>query len=405
MFIKSISNCFQGQKPGIAVIVASVDHQAAQYVVEIRVQDSDQNEEFIQDIKNVVKILLKKFNKTNNKPQTLVMFRDGVSEGQFTTVMVRELMAIRAACEELQESYEPQITYFVVQKRQDLLDEAIIAQQIKAQLDKLQEEQAMLKDQLSAAKVTGAAPPPSASTAAVTAAQLDLSDNCPNQLLDNPTVTLKCQRLLVATLQDSCITNLYATLLEEFVTIPAQTELPATRKEDIQNARQHMQIRIATIIAMVNLMMKHSLSDYYLRHILGTFIPLNSSMSKHHQLAIEAAFIPTMKVLFRACMAEIDMEYVGMFFVYLAREDMLQSCNPIKKNTNIKDNRSTTVQDSLTMDVCNEILSSPDSFQTKVLIKILASMALTHSNYIQLNVVKVLAELLLQNVKETSFVR
>ena len=111
MFIKSISNCFQGQKPGIAVIVASVDHQAAQYVVEIKVQDSDQNEEFIQDIKNVVKILLKKFNKlTNKKPQ--VMFRDGVSEGQLNTVM-----AIRAACQELQESYEPQITYIVVQQR------------------------------------------------------------------------------------------------------------------------------------------------------------------------------------------------------------------------------------------------------------------------------------------------
>lgn len=45
------------------------------------------------------------------------MFRDGVSEGQFTTVMARELMAIRAACKELQESYEPQITYIVVQKR------------------------------------------------------------------------------------------------------------------------------------------------------------------------------------------------------------------------------------------------------------------------------------------------
>ena len=113
MFIKSISNCFQGQKPSIAVIVASVDHQAAQYVVEIRVQDSGQNKEVIQDMKNVVKILLKKFNKTNNRPQTLVMFRDGVSEGQFTTVMVRELLAIKGACEELQESYEPLITYIV----------------------------------------------------------------------------------------------------------------------------------------------------------------------------------------------------------------------------------------------------------------------------------------------------
>ena len=95
-----------------------MDPQASQYEVEIRVQDSGQNEEVIQDMKNVVKILLKKFNKiTSKKPQALVMFRDGVSEGQFTTMMARELMAIMAACKELQESYEPQITYIVVQKR------------------------------------------------------------------------------------------------------------------------------------------------------------------------------------------------------------------------------------------------------------------------------------------------
>ena len=79
-----------------------------QYEVEIRVQDSGQNEEVIQDMKNVVKILLKK---------ALVMFRDGVCEGQFTTVMARELIAVWAACKELQESYEPQITYIVVQNR------------------------------------------------------------------------------------------------------------------------------------------------------------------------------------------------------------------------------------------------------------------------------------------------
>ena len=57
------------------------------------------------------------------------------------------------------------------------------------------------------------------------------------------------------------------------------------------------------------------------------------------------------------------------------------------------------------MAVCNEILSSPDSFQTKVLIKILTSLALTHNNYVHLKEVKVLAESLLQNVKEKSCVR
>ena len=79
-----------------------MDPQPSQYEVEIRVQDSGQNEEFIQDLKNVVNKLLKQFNKiTKKKPQALVMFRDGVSEGQFTIVMARELMVIRAPCREV----------------------------------------------------------------------------------------------------------------------------------------------------------------------------------------------------------------------------------------------------------------------------------------------------------------
>merc|ERR1719187_2007102 len=108
----------KGFKPSIAAIVASVDPQASQYEVESRVQDIGQNEEVIQDMKNVVKkVLLRFYQKTHKKPQALVMFRDGVSEGQFTTVMARELADIRLACKELQENYEPMITYIVVQKR------------------------------------------------------------------------------------------------------------------------------------------------------------------------------------------------------------------------------------------------------------------------------------------------
>ena len=95
-----------------------MDPKASKYEVQIRVQDSGQNEEVIQDMKNVVVLLLRKFRQmTNYRPEALVMFRDGVSEGQFTTVIAHELMAIRAACRELEEGYEPRITYMVVQKR------------------------------------------------------------------------------------------------------------------------------------------------------------------------------------------------------------------------------------------------------------------------------------------------
>ena len=83
-------------------------------------------------------------------------------------------------------------------------------------------------------------------------------------------------------------------------------------------------------------------SDSKLRHILGTFFPLYCSMSRPHQDAMEAAFLPTIKVLFDAPatspLAEIDTEDVGMFFVHLTREDMLQSYDPANKETMVGGN-------------------------------------------------------------------
>ena len=132
-------------------------------------------------------------------------------------------------------------------------------------------------------------------------------------------------------------------------------------------------------------------------------------MSKTHQLAMEAAFVPTMKILFDAPvtspLAEIDTEDVGMFYVHLTREDMLQSFDPDKKCSSILESSTTSVHDSMAMTVCNEILSTPDSFHTKVLIKILTSLALTHNNYVNLKELKVLSELLLTGVKDRTYIR
>merc|ERR1719403_697096 len=71
---------------------------------------------------------------------------------------------------------------------------------------------------------------------------------------DNPTVTLKCLKLLTATLQDPKITSLNATLhtlMETFVTVSVQSEIAGIRREAIvalcclclrslDSARQHM---------------------------------------------------------------------------------------------------------------------------------------------------------------------
>ena len=75
--------------------------------------------EVIQDMKNVTKKLLMQFYQQNNgrKPEKIVMFRDGCSEGQFLTVLAQELVAIREACQQLEQGYQPPVTFIVVQKR------------------------------------------------------------------------------------------------------------------------------------------------------------------------------------------------------------------------------------------------------------------------------------------------
>merc|ERR1712048_1332312 len=109
----------RGLKPSIAAIVGSVEPKAANYEVEIRIQDGRQNEEMIHDMKQVTKNLLIKFHAANKgrKPEKILMYRDGVSEGQFLSVLAKELVAMRQACKELEEDYQPAITYIIVQKR------------------------------------------------------------------------------------------------------------------------------------------------------------------------------------------------------------------------------------------------------------------------------------------------
>ncbi|XP_020258663.1 LOW QUALITY PROTEIN: protein argonaute MEL1-like [Asparagus officinalis] len=54
---------------------------------------------------------------TNQKPHRIIFYRDGVSEGQFSQVLLYEMDAIRKACQSLEEGYLPPVTFVVVQKR------------------------------------------------------------------------------------------------------------------------------------------------------------------------------------------------------------------------------------------------------------------------------------------------
>ncbi|GMI98406.1 ARGONAUTE 5 [Hibiscus trionum] len=116
--------------PSIAAVVASMDWpEITTYRGVVSAQTH--REEIIQDlyktIENpqkgivhggMIRELLIAFNKsTKLKPERIIFYRDGVSEGQFSQVLLHEMDAIRKACASIQEGYLPPVTLVVVQKR------------------------------------------------------------------------------------------------------------------------------------------------------------------------------------------------------------------------------------------------------------------------------------------------
>nr|XP_018905192.1 PREDICTED: protein argonaute-3-like [Bemisia tabaci] len=102
--------------PSVAAVAASHDATAFQYNMIWRLQNP--REEIVVDLKNIIIEQLKFFfTKTRYKPEKIIVYRDGVSEGQFQQVLAAELNAIRQACTTLEKDYKPGITFLVVQKR------------------------------------------------------------------------------------------------------------------------------------------------------------------------------------------------------------------------------------------------------------------------------------------------
>ncbi|XXG39243.1 hypothetical protein AAC387_Pa01g0254 [Persea americana] len=120
----------EDSSPSIAAVVASQDWpEVTKYAGLVCAQTH--REELIQDLFKVgqdpqrgtvygglIRELLLSFRKaTGHKPQRIIFYRDGVSEGQFYQVLFHELDAIRRACESLEPNYQPPVTFVVVQKR------------------------------------------------------------------------------------------------------------------------------------------------------------------------------------------------------------------------------------------------------------------------------------------------
>lgn len=103
--------------PSIAAVVASIDSHYGQWPGSIRCQTSKQ--EMVSTLNEMMQERLMLWKQKNKRsPDKILIYRDGVSEGQYQQVLEHELAQIREACKEVYDSDpQPQITIVVVGKR------------------------------------------------------------------------------------------------------------------------------------------------------------------------------------------------------------------------------------------------------------------------------------------------
>lgn len=101
-------------RPSIASLVASIDPFATKYQASIRVQEPRQEtiEELYQMLNTAIEYF---FHLTNKVPTRLVVFRDGVSEGEYEQVARKEIQAIQELFKN--NNFRVGLTFIVVTKR------------------------------------------------------------------------------------------------------------------------------------------------------------------------------------------------------------------------------------------------------------------------------------------------
>lgn len=111
----------EGSRPSVCALVGSVDKFACRYATQIGIQKTDGKKvhsPIIEQLQAMVKnMLIKFYQAVKTKPQRIIFYRDGVSEGQFYNVMIYEFDAIKKACAELEAGYNPMVTFIICQKR------------------------------------------------------------------------------------------------------------------------------------------------------------------------------------------------------------------------------------------------------------------------------------------------
>ncbi|KAI8958512.1 eukaryotic translation initiation factor 2C 2 [Daldinia sp. FL1419] len=109
--------------PSVAGMVASVDNRLGQWPGILRIQKG--REEMVKDLKDMLKSRLRLWREKGKHPtlpENILVYRDGVSEGQYQKVLNEELPLLRAACAETyppqdQKKGLPRMTVIIVGKR------------------------------------------------------------------------------------------------------------------------------------------------------------------------------------------------------------------------------------------------------------------------------------------------
>ncbi|KAJ4412457.1 hypothetical protein N0V82_008775 [Gnomoniopsis sp. IMI 355080] len=105
--------------PSVAGMVASIDKHLGQWPATLRTQHSRQ--EMVSDVGSMLKTHLyywRSLGKHSSLPENIIVYRDGVSEGQYDDVLMKELPLLRQACAEMYPTGKaPRLTTIIVGKR------------------------------------------------------------------------------------------------------------------------------------------------------------------------------------------------------------------------------------------------------------------------------------------------
>jgi eukaryotic translation initiation factor 2C len=108
--------------PSIAAIVASIDQRLGQWPADLRIQTAKQ--EMVSGLESMLESRLRLWQKNNQGqlPEKIIIYRDGVSEGQYNLVLDQELPLLKKCCQRVYPATAtkkglPHMTIIVVGKR------------------------------------------------------------------------------------------------------------------------------------------------------------------------------------------------------------------------------------------------------------------------------------------------